>query len=119
ASCRNADGGGAPVTLFDMELKDGTTDLGVLKPARGSTVRVRFPPTPGQAPQRLIVRIVRMDGIKYTRSAASIEGEAAVSGLGPGRFEMTVAPPGSTRWSEPRTIDVDGEHDLVFDWTAK
>jgi hypothetical protein len=67
----------------------------------------------------MMARIERVDGIRYMRSAASIEDEAVVSGLGAGRFEITVAALGSSRWSEPRTIDLDGEHDLVFDWTAR
>jgi hypothetical protein len=113
-------GTGAPVTLPDVELKDGVTDLGEIRPPRGSTVHVRVTIPPGAAAQMISVVVVRLDQPTYIRNAWSRETDVAVGGLGPGRFEVTVSPQGARREDAlKRTVELDGDRDVVIDYPSK
>jgi hypothetical protein len=113
-------GTGAPVSLADVELKDGVTDLGEVRPSRGSTVHVRVTLPPGAAAKSVMVVVMRLDAPNYSRYASSVESDVAVAGLGPGRFEVSVNAQGVRREDAfRRTVELDGERDVVVDYAAK
>jgi len=113
-------GGGAPLVLSDVDLKDGVNDLGELRPPRGGSVRVRVTTPAGGAPQTTAVFVVRLDPPAYMRGATSRDSEIVVAGLGPGRFEVRVSQTGGPRDdSFKRTIDLDGEREVVVEYASK
>ena len=81
----------APLVLQDVELGEGSTDLGKLKLSDGATVRVKIQVADGKEFPRLNVSARPVVKPDYHRSGYSISsGEAVVRGLGPGRFKISI-----------------------------
>jgi hypothetical protein len=81
---------------------------------------VRVTIAPGGAAQMVSVVVVRQDAPTYTRNAWSREADIAVGGLGPGQFEVSVNSQGARREDAfRRTVELDGERDVVVDYPAK
>ena len=107
---------GAPIVLYGVDLSDGDTDLGEVRPARGAAVRVKTARVAGQDPVEVYVNVQAISGPSYVRSAHSRDGEVVVTGLLRGRFRVSVrGPPNSGFEASTHTIDCDGEHDVVID----
>jgi hypothetical protein len=67
-----------------------------------------------------MVVVMRLDAPNYSRYASSVESDVAVAGLGPGRFEVSVNAQGVRREDAfRRTVELDGERDVVVDYAAK
>ena len=80
----------APVILADVELRDGETDLGILKLTEGASIRVRVESVQATAP-RLFIRAIRLDDPAYVRSINTRgEKSATLSGLLPGRYRVRI-----------------------------
>jgi hypothetical protein len=110
-------GSGAPVVLPDVDLQDGVTDLGELRPPKGAALRLRLAVPAGQAAPALRVTVTRTSAPRYAIEFLSKgETEIVVPGLGAGRFEV-VARRASQRGGDVlrRTVDCDGLRDVVID----
>jgi hypothetical protein len=105
----------APLTLRDVALGAGQTDLGLAPLSRGSSVRVTVLTGPNVSVPRIGVFAFHQDAPQYTRGMNSRGGapEAVLHGLGPGRFKVrfsTIMGGGGNRNRE-ETIVVDGKND--------
>jgi hypothetical protein len=90
-------------------------------PRPGCAVRVRIAVHEGQAEPPVTVTVTRVEPPEYSSSSASQGAdEVTVAGLGAGRFEVVVRRPGSP---DPRgfvrTVELDGEHDVVVDYAPR
>ena len=107
----------APAELANVDFDGGPRDLGPVRFARGSTLRVHAQVAPPFAAPIVFASAVRIDGPAYERNSSAKEraahpGEAVIRALGPGLFRVvleTVA----TGQSESfyGEVRVDGEHD--------
>jgi hypothetical protein len=113
-------GFGAPLVLPDVELRDGANDLGELRAPRGSSVRVKVTWAADASPRMVHVVVTRAETPTYSRTRMSNDAEIVVDGLGPGRFEVKINAQGlSIQDATRRTVDLDGERDVVVDYAAK
>jgi hypothetical protein len=108
----------APLVLADVELGEGSTDLGKLEFSDGAAVRVKIQVAEGKEFPRLNASARPVAKPEYSRSGYSASsGEAVVRGLGPGRFKISIHA-GDFR-SKPREQDVEstgsGEIPLAID----
>jgi hypothetical protein len=113
--------GSAPVVIADVDLRDGVNDLGTIRRRPGCALRVRVTVPPGRVAPPVIVNVTRVGGPSWTAARSSRgAGEVAVAGLGAGRFEVSVT--AATRPESPpfvRTVELDGEHDVVLDYAPR
>jgi hypothetical protein len=82
----------APLILRDVVLGAATTDLGELTRPEGATIRVKVQTREGQQTTRIDISATPIEGPFYSRIASSPSGatEAALGGIGPGRFKVEV-----------------------------
>lgn len=107
----------APLVLRDVLLGEGVTDLGSAKPERGSILKLRFPaPSAGRGPS-MSITAESMDEPRYVRRLTTTgEAEGVLSGLGPGRFKVSVVPTlEAGALPRERIIDADGRSEVVLD----
>jgi hypothetical protein len=111
----------APVELPSLFFDGGPHDLGVLRFARGSTLRVRASVKPPAAAPVLHARAIRIDGPRYERAgsraaALATPGEAVIRALGKGRFSVLLEAEGSMRtWGTAVELDGVEEREVVID----
>lgn len=106
----------APLTLSNVKI-DGTTTLPAAEFRTGSTLRVKLLVKPGSDPPRIYARALRdtEPAIQRQRNSGG-EAEPLLTGLGPGRYSVSLAMAGSFDRVE-REIEVDGSNtvELVMD----
>jgi hypothetical protein len=99
-----------------VALVEGETDLGVLRPLPGSSIRLHVRVPEGQDAPRVGLFATRVGEPSYHRGLNSQgETEVVLRGLGPGRFRVTAAPVmamGGARLVE--TVDCDGASEVVL-----
>lgn len=85
---------GAPLLRTGVALGEGETDLGVLEPLPGASVRVRIQVREGAEVPRISAWAQHEGEPPYQRGTDSPggAGDVLVTGLGPGRFRFTAAP---------------------------
>lgn len=105
--------GCVPLTLSDVVLRDGVTDLGPLHLDRGSTLRFHILGRQGETVPELSIVARALATPAYRRSVRTGgAGEAVVAGLGAGAFQVGAWEryTGLRIWS--RRVDVDGTNDV-------
>ncbi len=105
-----------PVTLRDVVLGDGVTDLGPLPVDPGTALRVRILGRQGETVPELTIVARALSAPVYRRSVRTGgAGEAVVAGLGAGAFQVAAFErhTGLKVWS--RRIDADGTNDLQLE----
>ena len=107
----------APTVVRGADLGAGETDLGQVAVNLGTTLVVKVPRKPGTSIPGLVVS-AQPEGrpppyMRFTQSFADVE--PRLTGLGAGRFQVSIS--GSGVRFHPRTITVDGtgEHVLELD----
>jgi hypothetical protein len=109
-----------PQLLRGRELKEGANDLGDVQSLEGSRIRVRLLVRDGFAPPTISLGATHLGEPAYQRllTTGGGQGEATLSGLGPGRFRVT----GGSYWGMGRgwideEVDLDGANEvgLVLD----
>lgn len=107
----------APVELASVVFDGGPRDLGSIRFARGSTLRVHARVTAPFAAPSVSARATRIDGLAYERASSTRERLSApcdpvIRGLGAGLFRVEVES-GAGIHRSPWTAEVrlDGEHD--------
>jgi len=101
----------APLVLENVELADSDADLGTHAPRAGSTLRIHVQVKEGQSPPRMHLTASRLDAPTYMRHVDASGSTIVLSGIGPGRFQVTGAfYTGTGRFDEEITFD--GENDV-------
>ena len=107
----------APVELASVVFDGGPRELGPIRFARGSTLRVHARVAAPFAAPSVSARATRIDGLAYERASsirerASAPCDPVIRGLGAGLFRIEVETGAGSRRS-PWTAEVrlDGEHD--------
>lgn len=111
----------ALVPFANVDLHDGVNDLGLIRPRPGCAVRVRVTVSPGQSAPRVSVTVTRLDAPNIVSSTTSQgQAEIALFGFPPGRYEVSVtAASNRAPRAIVRTVELDGEHDVVLDYAPR
>ncbi len=116
-----------PLIRRGLELGTGSTDLGVVRPPRGSTVRIRVAGL-AQKPGATVWAVVNHEGKPaYTRHGRLDRetGELTCSGLGAGSFRVVVRGAGlvagapATRVLLEKVVTLDGESETTLDVSVR
>jgi len=108
---------GAPHVFPGVELREGVNDMGTLRPDPGSSILARFAVPAGQAAPEVVLSAIRLDPPVYgSEREATADGEVALSGLGPGRFEFIVRPAtGREEILFRKVVTLDGSRDAAVE----
>lgn len=98
----------APVVLRNVDLGPGATDLGQLAIKIGASIRVNVRRRTGDR-TRIWASVRRLGAPGYERSASGTDDTIVVSGLGPGRFLVTVG-------SRKQEVTSDGRATISLDF---
>src|SRR5262249_28656178 len=110
------DPGSARAPVVRKETLAGLdADLGEVEFGPGSTLHAVMHARPGASVPRIYLFVVALDGPKYDRQMNSNgESEAIVTGLGAGRFEVSVGSIMDSAVLYHGTIEVDGVNDATI-----